>query len=71
MSAPVRGAFEPGGIEGYPLDKIYEEVAFIAYHFHWGIEEIMNLDHQERKKWCSEISEINRRLNSGIAQRFQ
>jgi hypothetical protein len=48
---------------GYPLDRIYEEVAFIAYHFHWSHEEIINMDHTERRKWCKEISKINEKLN--------
>jgi len=53
---------------GYPLSTIYEEVAFIAYHFHWSQEEIMNLEHRDRQRWCEEISKINRRL-SGEKQR--
>ncbi len=52
-----------GSIAGYPLDRLYEEVAFIAYYFHWPHEEIMQMEHSERKKWCEEISKINRRLN--------
>lgn len=52
----------------YPLSTLYEEVAFIAYHFHWSHEEIMNLEHRERQRWCEEISKINRRL-SGEKQR--
>jgi transcriptional antiterminator len=48
---------------GYPLERVYEEVAFIAYHFHWSYEEIMNMDHRERRKWCEEISKINEKLN--------
>ncbi len=52
-----------GGISGYPLATIYEEVAFIAYHFHWSHEEIMNMEHRERQRWCEEISRINRRLS--------
>lgn len=47
----------------YPLKKIYEEVAFIAYYFHWPHEQIMNLEHRDRKKWCDEISKINRKMN--------
>ncbi len=57
-----------GGIRGYPLGRIYEEVAFIAYYFHWSYEEIMNLEHRERQRWCEEISRINRSL-SGEKQR--
>jgi hypothetical protein len=50
---------------GYPLDRIYEEVAFIAYHFHWSYEEVMNLEHHERRRWCEEISRINKKVNEG------
>ncbi len=48
---------------GYPLDRIYEEVAFIAYHFHWQHEDIMNMEHRERQRWCEEISKINSKIS--------
>ncbi len=47
---------------GYPLDRIYEEVAFIAYYFHWPHNEIINMPHWERKQWCEEAGKINKRL---------
>ncbi|GJL74449.1 DUF6760 family protein [Nitrosomonas sp.] len=40
-----------------------EEVAYVAFHFHWSYEQIMNLEHLERLKWVEEIARINRRLN--------
>jgi hypothetical protein len=52
-----------GGLRRYPLEAIYEEVAFIAYHFHWGYETILSLEHRERRRWVEEISRINRRVN--------
>ena len=48
----------------YPLEKIYEEVAFVAYHFHWSFEEILNMEHRDRQKWVQEISSINRQLSA-------
>lgn len=50
-------------MRGYPLDRIYEEVAFIAYHFKWGYTEVLEMDHAERRRWCLEISRINRSLS--------
>ena len=47
----------------YPADKIYEEIAFIAYYTHWSHGEIAAFSHAERKRWCSEISRINAKLN--------
>jgi hypothetical protein len=49
---------------GYPLDRLYEEVAFIAYHFHWPFADVINLEHSERRRWCEEISKINKKLSS-------
>jgi hypothetical protein len=50
---------------GYSLDQAHREVAFIAYHFHWPHDDIMNLEHRERRKWVAEISDINRRIGAG------
>ncbi|MZP44312.1 hypothetical protein GTO89_14855 [Heliobacterium gestii] len=47
----------------YPVDQIYEEVGFIAYHFHWSHDEVMAMEHRDRRRWCKEISRINRKLN--------
>jgi hypothetical protein len=48
---------------GYPLEQLYGEVAFVAFHFHWPHDQIMGLEHVERRRWVSEISEINRRVS--------
>ena len=42
-----------------------EEAAFIAYHFHWPHEDIMRLEHRDRRHWVTHISSINRRMNEG------
>jgi len=55
---------------GYPLERLYEEVAFIAYHFHWPLEEIMTLEHRDRQRWCEEISKINQRLSKNRERRI-
>lgn len=47
----------------YPLEQLVEEVAFIAYHFHWSHQEITHLEHADRRRWVAEISEVNRRMN--------
>ena len=50
-------------MKAYPVDELYEEMAFIAYYLHWPASEVMNLPHDERRRWCKEISKINRSLN--------
>lgn len=65
VRAHIPGRGEPGGIEGYPLDRLFEEVAFIAYHFHWPLADILKLEHPDRERLVNEISAINRRMNEG------
>lgn len=68
MPAFISGRAERrGGVLGYPLKSLYEEIAFIAYHFHWQPESVMNLEHAERRRWVEEISSINSRLNESHA----
>jgi hypothetical protein len=47
---------------------LFEEVAYIAYHFHWPYGQIMNLEHLERQRWVEEIAKINKRLNDAQKQ---
>jgi hypothetical protein len=58
-------------MRAYPLDQLYEEMAFIAYHFHWARAELMGLEHWERRRWCEEISQINHQLNGAPSNPFE
>jgi hypothetical protein len=51
---------------GYPSDRLFEEVAYLAYHFHWPYDQIMQLDHRERQHWVREVAKINQRLNEAM-----
>ncbi len=52
----------PKELKSYPLDTLYSEVAFVAYHFHWSSEEVLDMPHWERREWCEQISRINRKI---------
>jgi hypothetical protein len=48
---------------GHPSDVLFEEVAYIAYHFHWPRDSLLDLSHPERRRWVQEIAAINERLS--------
>ncbi len=48
---------------GYPSERLFEEVAYLAYHFHWSYDQVMQFEHHERQRWVNEVAKINRRLN--------
>ena len=58
-----RGRWFPGGILTYAADRLYEEVAYVAYHFHWSMNELMDLDHRTRRRFVEEIASINKRMS--------
>jgi hypothetical protein len=47
----------------YAVEQLYEEIAYVAYHFHWAHEELIDLEHLRRKVFVREIAKINHRLN--------
>lgn len=55
----------------YPVKSLYEEMAFIAHHFHWSHSDLMQLEHRERRRWCRQICAINRRLDGGPPNPFE
>jgi hypothetical protein len=48
----------------YPLDRLREEVAYLAYHLNWSYEDVMLMEHAERQEWVDEVARINTRLNA-------
>ncbi|WP_306910483.1 DUF6760 family protein [Arthrobacter sp. B3I9] len=66
MLAPIHRRprrWPPGGIMTYAPDRIYEEVSYVAYHFHWPLDDILDLEHAQRLRYVSEIAAINTRLS--------
>ncbi|MFB2971831.1 DUF6760 family protein [Aerosakkonema sp. BLCC-F183] len=52
-----------GGVVRYPSERLLEEVAYIAYHFHWSYQQIMTFEHRERQQWVAEVMRINQKFN--------
>ena len=45
----------------YATDRLYEEIAYVAYHFHWPLSEILDLEHPTRRQFVDEIAAIHQR----------
>ncbi|MGW2564423.1 DUF6760 family protein [Streptomyces sp. NPDC001514] len=44
----------------YATEQLYDEVAYIAYHFHWPMDVILDLEHLERRRYVDQIARLNR-----------
>ncbi|MER6960289.1 DUF6760 family protein [Streptomyces sp. NPDC001858] len=45
----------------YAVERLYEEIAYLAYHFHWPLEELLDLEHPERQRYVEQIARFNGR----------
>jgi hypothetical protein len=55
--------WSPGGIVTYAPHRLHEEIAYVAYHFHWSLDSIMDMEHAQRLQYVQEIANINARLS--------
>lgn len=55
-----------GGALGYPQEQLFQEVAYLAYYFHWPYAQIMDMNHFERLVWVDQVARINKRLNESV-----
>jgi hypothetical protein len=44
----------------YPLDRVYQEVAYLGCHVHWTYDELLSLDHHQRRRWVDEVRRLER-----------
>lgn len=49
----------------YVADRLYEDVAYVAYHFHWPLDTILDLEHAERRRYVAQIARLNQRATGG------
>jgi len=47
----------------YAADRLFEEVAYVAYYLHWPLDDILDMEHPLRTRFVEEIGAINRQIN--------
>lgn len=45
----------------YATDRVWEEVAYVAYYLHWDLDKILDLEHPVRTRVITEIGKIHSR----------
>lgn len=47
----------------YAADRVWEEVAYVAYYLHWDLDKILDLEHPVRNRVIAEVGKIHSRSN--------
>ena len=53
----------------YGTDLLMEEVSYVAYHFHWPLDAILDLEHPLRRDFVTRIGGINAAVNAAAQAR--
>ncbi|WP_217242487.1 DUF6760 family protein [Streptomyces sp. AC555_RSS877] len=48
----------------YATDRLHEEIAYIAYHFHWGLDDILDLEHADRRRYTERVVDLVTRASA-------
>ena len=46
-------------------------MSFLGYYLHWSLDDLMKMEHRERRRWCQEVSAINRKLSGAQENTFE
>jgi hypothetical protein len=41
-----------------PERRLHEEIAYLAYHFHWALDDILDLEHADRARYVAAVSAL-------------
>jgi hypothetical protein len=50
----------------YAADRLFEEVAYVAYYLHWPFDAILDLEHPLRSRLIDEIGKINAHVSEAV-----
>lgn len=45
----------------YPADELWDEIAYLAYHLHWDLGTLLDLEHADRRRFVEAVAELNER----------
>jgi hypothetical protein len=55
----------------YPTDALWQEIAYLAYHLHWSLEELLDLEHSDRVRMVRAVIALNERAWQSVHEYAQ
>ncbi len=52
----------------YPAEALWQEVAYLAYHLHWSIDDLLDLEHGDRMRMVRAVASLNARAWEAVQQ---
>jgi hypothetical protein len=55
----------------YPTDALWQEMAYLAYHLHWDLEVMLDLEHMDRVRMVRAVAALNERAWQAVREYAQ
>lgn len=52
----------------YPEESLWSEVVYLAYHLHWDIDSLLDLEHPDRARLVELVADLNERAWEALAR---
>jgi hypothetical protein len=55
----------------YPTDALWQEMAYLAYHLHWDLDHMLDLEHMDRVRMVRAVAALNERAWQAVREYAQ
>jgi hypothetical protein len=52
----------------YPAEALWQEIAYLAYHLHWPLADLLDLEHLDRVRMVRAVVSLNDRAWEAVRQ---
>lgn len=53
----------------YPPGELWDELTYLAYHLHWELNDLLDLEHSDRSRLITGVAGLNERAWEEVANR--
>lgn len=51
-----------------PPEEVWDEIAYLAYHLHWGLDALLDLEHGDRTRMVDAVATLNARAWEAVEE---
>lgn len=48
-------------MQRYATDDIWSEIAYLGYHLHWEMNQLLDMEHRDRVRMVGSVADLNER----------
>jgi hypothetical protein len=52
----------------YPTEALWQEIAYLAYHIHWSLDTLLDLEHMDRVRMVRAVASFNERAWQAVRE---